>query len=42
MQYVKFTMLSPQVPDFATNCPSPNYAGCQFTDMTELEVFGEE
>jgi hypothetical protein len=42
VQYVKFTMLSPQVPDFLTNCPSPNYAGCQFTDMTELEVFGDE
>jgi hypothetical protein len=42
VQYVKFTMLSPQVPDFATNCPSPSYGGCQFTDMTELEVFGEE
>jgi hypothetical protein len=42
VQYVKFTMLSPQVPSFATNCPDGPYAGCQFTDMTELEVFGTE
>lgn len=40
VRYVKFWMLSPQVPDFATNCPNGPYAGCVFTDMTELEVFG--
>jgi hypothetical protein len=33
-------MLSPQVPDFATNCPAGAFGGCQFTDMTELQVFG--
>ncbi|MFI5735047.1 M36 family metallopeptidase [Kribbella sp. NPDC051587] len=40
VQYVRFTMLSPQVPDFATNCPSGGLGGCQFTDMTEIQVFG--
>ncbi|MDX6277593.1 MAG: extracellular elastinolytic metalloproteinase [Nocardioidaceae bacterium] len=40
VQYVRFTMLAPQVPDFSTNCPDGPYGGCQFMDMTELEVFG--
>ncbi len=40
VQFVRLTLNSPQVPDFATNCPSPNYGGCTFTDFTELEVFG--
>jgi extracellular elastinolytic metalloproteinase len=40
VQYVKFWMLSPQVPDFATTCPDGPFAGCVFTDMTEIEVFG--
>jgi hypothetical protein len=40
VQYVRFWMLSPQVPDFATNCPAGAFGGCQFTDMTELQVFG--
>ena len=42
LQYVKFTMLGNQVPNFATNCPSGNFSGCQFTDMTEREVFGTQ
>ncbi|MFI5734064.1 M36 family metallopeptidase [Kribbella sp. NPDC051587] len=42
VQYVRFTMLSPQVPDFATNCPAGNYGGCQYTDMTEIQVFGKK
>jgi hypothetical protein len=40
IQYVRFWMLSPQVPDFETNCPAGAFGGCQFTDMTEIEVFG--
>jgi len=40
VQYVRFWMLSPQVPDFATNCPAGAFGGCTFTDMTELQVFG--
>jgi hypothetical protein len=38
--YVRFTILSPQVPSFSTNCPEGGYGGCTYTDMTELEVFG--
>lgn len=40
VQYVRLTLRSPQVPSFASNCPAGAYAGCQFTDFTELEVFG--
>lgn len=40
VKYVKFWMLSPQVPDFENTCPEGNYGGCTFTDMTEIEVFG--
>ncbi|MFF0339483.1 M36 family metallopeptidase [Kribbella sp. NPDC004875] len=40
VQYVRFWMLSPQVPDFQTNCPDGAFGGCQYTDMTELQVFG--
>ncbi len=41
VNYVKFWMLSPQVPDFHHTCPLGNYGGCTFTDMTEIEVFGD-
>ncbi len=40
VKFVRFWMLSPQVPDFATACPNAPVSGCSFTDMTELEVFG--
>ncbi|MGH3358508.1 MAG: M36 family metallopeptidase, partial [Nocardioidaceae bacterium] len=40
VEYVRFTMVSPQVPDIGTNCPDGAYGGCTFMDMTELEVFG--
>lgn len=40
VKFVRFWMLSPQVPDIATNCPDGAYGGCQFMDMTELQVFG--
>ena len=40
VEYVRFTMVSPQVPDIGSNCPDGNYGGCAFMDMTELEVFG--
>ncbi|MEU4190297.1 M36 family metallopeptidase [Kribbella sp. NPDC026611] len=40
VRYVRFWMLSPQVPDFANNCPNGGYGGCQFTDMSEIQVFG--
>ena len=41
VNYVKFWMLSPQVPDFEHTCPEGNFGGCTFTDMVEIEVFGE-
>jgi extracellular elastinolytic metalloproteinase len=40
VQFVRFTILGNQVPNFATDCPDGPFAGCQFTDLTELEVFG--
>jgi hypothetical protein len=40
VRFVRFTMLSPQVPDFGTNCPDGAFGGCRFTDMSELQVFG--
>ncbi|WBQ05782.1 M36 family metallopeptidase [Kribbella sp. CA-293567] len=40
VKFVRFVMLSPQVPDFATNCPDGAFGGCQFTDMTEIQVYG--
>ncbi|MFD7152953.1 M36 family metallopeptidase [Kribbella sp. NPDC059898] len=40
VQYVRFWMLSPQVPDFQNNCPNGAFGGCKFTDMTEIQVFG--
>ncbi len=40
VRFVRFWMDSPQVPDFATNCPDGPFAGCQFMDMTEFQVFG--
>jgi hypothetical protein len=39
VQFVRFTILSNQVPDFATDCPGP-FTGCVHADLTELEVFG--
>jgi len=41
--FVRFTMVNPQVPDdFATSCGNPklSFSGCQFMDMSELEVYG--
>jgi extracellular elastinolytic metalloproteinase len=42
VRFVRFTMLGTQVPDFATNCPNGPYAGCEFMDMSELEVYGTD
>jgi extracellular elastinolytic metalloproteinase len=41
VNFVRFQMLGNQTPDFATNCPDGDFSGCSFTDMTELEVFGQ-
>ncbi|MGA8248295.1 MAG: M36 family metallopeptidase [Nocardioides sp.] len=40
VQFVRFTMLGNQTPDFATNCPDGAYSGCSFTDLSEIAVFG--
>jgi extracellular elastinolytic metalloproteinase len=40
VRFVKFTMLGNQTPDFANNCPGGAFSGCQFTDLTEIEVYG--
>jgi hypothetical protein len=39
-RYVRYWMVTPQVPDFKTNCPNGPYAGCVFMDTAEVEVFG--
>jgi extracellular elastinolytic metalloproteinase len=40
VNFVRFTMISPQLPgDPATLCPGP-FSGCQFLDMSEIEVYG--
>jgi hypothetical protein len=40
VQYVRFTMLGNQTPDFTHNCPNGAFSGCSFTDLSELAVFG--
>jgi extracellular elastinolytic metalloproteinase len=40
VRFVKFTILGNQTPDFANNCPGGSFSGCQFTDLTEIEVYG--
>jgi hypothetical protein len=40
VQFVKFTILGNQVPDYATNCPNGAFDGCRYVDLTELEVYG--
>ena len=40
VQYVRFTILGNQVQDFAVNCPDGGFAGCSFTDLAELQVYG--
>ena len=40
VRYVRFWMLTPQVPGgTAASCPGA-FSGCDFMDMTELEVYG--
>ena len=40
VQYVRFTILGNQVPNFATDCPG-SFTGCVHADVTELEVYGQ-
>ncbi|HEY1487150.1 MAG TPA: M36 family metallopeptidase [Micromonosporaceae bacterium] len=39
IRYVRFTMLGTQVPGGLAACPG-NFSGCDFMDLTELEVYG--
>lgn len=39
-RYLRLTMQGNQTPDFATNCPLGNYSGCQYTDVSEVTVYG--
>ena len=41
VRFVRYTMLSAQVPGGAAGCPGP-FAGCTFMGTTELEVYGDE
>jgi extracellular elastinolytic metalloproteinase len=41
VRFVRYTMLTPQVPGGAAACPGP-FAGCTFMGPTELEVYGDE
>ena len=38
VKFVRFTMINPQLP-VPNPCPGP-FSGCQFLDMSELEVYG--
>ncbi|QWZ09402.1 M36 family metallopeptidase [Nocardioides panacis] len=40
-RYVRFTILGNQTPEFATSCPGGAFSGCQYTDLTEIEVYGK-
>ncbi|MGD9961560.1 M36 family metallopeptidase [Nocardioides sp.] len=40
VEFVKFTILGNQTPDFATSCPGGAFSGCSYTDLTELKVYG--
>jgi hypothetical protein len=40
VKFVRFTIESNEVPDFAADCPRGAFDGCSFADLTELEVFG--
>jgi hypothetical protein len=41
VRYVRFTILSDQVPNFTGTCGGGGGpSGCHYTDMTELQIFG--
>jgi hypothetical protein len=42
VRFVKLTMLGNQTPDFETNCPDGAFSGCQYTDVSEIDVCGTE
>jgi hypothetical protein len=40
VRFVRFIVTSNQTPAFSQNCPGGAYSGCQFVDLTELQIFG--
>jgi hypothetical protein len=43
VRFIRFTIESDQVPDFAGTCGSGGGpSGCSFTDLSEIQVFGVE
>jgi extracellular elastinolytic metalloproteinase len=44
VRYVRLTLLSNQTPSYSTNCSNGAgaYSGCAFTDLSEIEVFGNQ
>jgi hypothetical protein len=42
VSFVRYTIESPQVPGFATNCPDGAFDGCTYMSTTEVEVFGPQ
>jgi extracellular elastinolytic metalloproteinase len=40
VNFVRFTVKGNQTPSFSTSCPGGAFSGCQFVDLTELEIFG--
>jgi hypothetical protein len=40
VQFVKLVMKSNQTPDFGHTCPGGAFSGCQYVDLTELQVYG--
>jgi hypothetical protein len=40
VQFVRFIAHSNQTPAFSQNCPGGAFSGCQFVDLTELQIFG--
>ena len=40
VHFVRFWVDSNQTPAFSQNCPNGAFSGCQFVDLTELEIHG--
>src|SRR4051794_25441319 len=41
VQFVRFWVDGNQTPSFSTNCPGGAFSGCQYVDLTELEIHGK-
>jgi extracellular elastinolytic metalloproteinase len=42
VSFIRYTIESPQVDEFATTCPDGLFAGCTYMSTTEVEVFGSQ